>query len=177
MQETEWYVITGGPGSGAGTLIAELSLLGYRTVQEAARVLINRYNARGITSDQLRKDAAAEAAFQKEVLRMKLEAENMQPTNVTVFYERGVPDSIPYYALCGLDATKLTQISRGRPYRKIFFLHPVPYRKDQARVEDETTARRIGEELRRTYVELGYSIFDVPVTHVEERRDIIISNL
>ena len=174
MSIPPWYVVTGGPGSGAGKVIQELAIRGYQTVPEAARVLIDRYEIRGVSSRELRRD---EAAFQQRVFRMKLEIEEGIPKDRTVFFERGVPDSIPYYEICGLDYKGIVRVSRGR-YRKIFFLEELPeYKQDYARIEDEATARHIGRLLRPRYVELGYDVVDVPVMYTEPRAEFILSHL
>lgn len=93
-----WYVITGGPSSGKTTLLERLHDLGYNTVPEAARVLIDEYEAKGIPAKDLRKD---ERLFQQRVLQMKLKIEEETPRDRVVFFDRGVPDSIGYFLAYG----------------------------------------------------------------------------
>jgi len=161
----QWYVITGGPSSGKTTLLNELALSGFHVVPEAARVLIDRYNTQGISTQELRKD---EGKFQKKALRIKLETEKKTPKDRVVFFDRGVPDSIAYYEICDLDIKELMKISKGR-YAKIFFLEQLPFEKDYARTECEETVEKLNDKLKKTYIELGYSVVDIPVGSVEER--------
>lgn len=168
------YVLTGGPGSGAGTLLRELAIRGYHTVPEAARHHIERNNIRGISTLELRRH---NEAFQNEVLRLKIEIENITPKRRVVFFERGIPDSLAYFELDGLPNSGLPRRLSGR-YRKVFWLSPLPvYRKDRARIEDEATSRKIGGLIKKWYRRLGYDLVTVPVMYLEERAEFVLARL
>jgi len=83
MPKIKWYVITGAPCSGKSTLLNELALKGFHIVPEAARVVIDRHNTKGISAQELRKD---EGEFQKQLTKIKLEIEEKTPKNRTVFF-------------------------------------------------------------------------------------------
>lgn len=174
MGTPSWYVITGGPSSGAGKIIQELAIRGYQVVPEIARVLIDRHVTLGISPEEFRKN---EAEFQQRIFREKLETEQRIPRDRIVFFERGVPDSIPYYQINGLDTQEVERVSRER-YKKIFFLEQLPvYTKDYARLEDEETARRLSELLYKCYSELGYEVFLIPTLTIMDRVQMILSQL
>lgn len=166
-----WYVITGGPSSGKTTLINKLSSLGFETVPEAARAVIDKYAKKGVQTEEIRKD---EAVFQKLVLEMQLKMEAKAPKGKVVFFDRGVPDSIAYYRLYGLDTTP--EMARNR-YRRIFFLKQLQFHKDYARTEDAAAVKKINCLLMKTYRDLGYKIVLVPAVPVDERAKLVLSQL
>lgn len=169
-----WYVITGGISSGKTTIINELSKLGFHTIPEVARVLIDREMVKGKTLGQTRED---EVKFQVKVLEMKIEIEDKAPKDKTVFLDRAIPDSIAYYEFLGSDTKELVELCREKRYNKIFFLEQLPYKKDYARIEDGETAKRISELLFKAYADLGYEIKRVPAMSIEDRVKFILSHL
>jgi predicted ATPase len=173
MKIPPWYVITGGPCSGITTLVKRLHELGYYIVDEAARSMINGYKKYGISGKEARKD---EGFFQICVQAMKLEREKLIPKDKIVFFDRGVPDSIAYEKLYGLDTKALEEISRDR-YKGIFFLEQLPFKKDYARTEDEATAKKLNKLLLECYQDLGYQVVYIPITSVEERTKLVLSHL
>lgn len=169
----DWYVITGAPSSGKTTLLASLKRLGYNTVPEAARVLIDEHRRRGIPAEELRRD---EGLFQQKVLEMKLQVERETPKDELHFFDRGVPDSIAYYQLCGLDTKQIEVYSRDR-YRKIFFLEPLAFEKDYARTESGDAVIQLNRLILDTYQNLGYEVVRIPAVSVEERVNLVVSSL
>lgn len=168
-----WYVLTGGPSSGKTTLLEKFKELGYYTVPESARILIDKYVARGMPAREFRRD---EMEFQRKVLFMKLDAENRAPKDKIVFFDRGIPDSIAYYKLHNLDTNEVEKVSKNR-YKKIFFLEQLPFKKDYARVEDGRTAKKLGELMLKAYKSLGYDVVFVPVIPVDERARFVLARL
>jgi len=174
MSTLKWYVITGGPSSGKTTTINELSKLGFHTVPEAARILIDREKTNGKTLEQIR-GGELESDFQLKVLKLKIEIENKTPKDEVVFFDRGIPDSIAYYEILGADSKKLKEFCKEKTYKKIFFLEQLPYKKDYARVEDEETANKISELSFKAYVDLEYEIMRIPAMSIEDRIKMILS--
>jgi len=172
--ETNWHVITGGPSSGKSTVIERLAVLGYATIPEAARGLIDAETKKGRTISEIRAD---EADFQRRVLRMKIEIENKLPPEQITFFDRGIPDTIVYYRLCHLDTAPVIEESRKRRYRSVFFLEQLPFEKDYARVEDGKTVEKLNQLLRKSYENLGYEVIRVPAKPVEERVKFILNRL
>lgn len=173
MEIPPWYVLTGGPSSGKTKLLEKLEELGYCTILEVARVLIDENEAKGVSAQELRKD---EGLFQQQVLRMKLEIEERTPKDRIVFFDRAVPDSIAYYKICGLDTQEIEKISRNR-YKIIFFLEQLPFQRDSARIEEESIVRRLNQLLLESYENLGYKVVIIPVASIEERLKLILSHL
>lgn len=171
---SRWYVITGSPSSGKTTIINSLYELGYAIVPEVARIVINEEMKKGRTLDEIRKD---EVEFQKKVLKIKLEIEKKLPSDKIVFFDRGIPDSIAYLQLFGINPEEIVDICKNKKYRKIFMLEMLPFEKDYARIEDMKTTKRLHFLIRKAYEDLGYEIIDVPKISPEERIKLILSNL
>lgn len=174
MKESKRYVITGNPGSGKTTTISRLSKMGYATCLEAARMIIDEDISKGKTKKEIRSN---EEEFQKKVLELKIELEKKLPKDKIVFLDRGLPDTIAYLQLYGFDDTKVIKLCRKKRYEKIFFLESLSFEKDYARTEDEESLKRLGELLKKVYLDLGYEVIEVPVMTVEDRIKFILSKL
>lgn len=170
----QWYVITGGPCSGKTTIINELSKLGFYTVPEAARLLIDREKNNGKSLEEIRRD---ELDFQVKVLKLKIEIENKMPRDKVIFFDRAVPDSIAYYEFLGVDSKQLKESCKEKRYRKVFFLEQLQFEKDYARVESEELANKLSDLLLNAYLELGYEVIIVPEMSVGDRVKFILSHL
>lgn len=173
-----WYVLTGAPSSGKSTLLGELASQGYRTQIEAARHVIEEEVAKGRDFLELRKNARD---FQHEVLEMKLRWEADLPRDETVFFDRGIPDSLAYYRHEGVAIDDvLTSAIQKAKYRKIFVLDPISKENfvlDGARSETWEGAQALNRMLEEAYRELGYDVLRVPVMSVRERADFVLKNL
>ncbi|MGE0084840.1 MAG: AAA family ATPase, partial [Desulfococcaceae bacterium] len=117
-RHTNWYVITGAPCSGKTTVICELERMGYRVVHEAARAYIDSQLQKGRSMDNIRGNALE---MQQAILCQKLKNEAHLPDTELIFLDRGIPDSIAYYHLSGLNAEEPVKHSRAVHYKKIFF--------------------------------------------------------
>jgi predicted ATPase len=175
MIDTNWHVITGGPSSGKTKIIERLAFLGYLTVPEAARILIDNERSKGRTTEEIRAD---EAEFQRIVLQMKIDVENRMPPNQIIFFERGIPDSIAYYKVCGVNTESAIRASQKRRYKMIFLLEQLPFEKDYARVEDEKLANELSQLIHDSYSELGYNVIRVPlIKPIDRRVEFILSKI
>lgn len=174
MGKPGWYVITGGPSSGKTTIISKLPKMGYHTIPESSRLLIEKGISEGKTLEDIRVD---EKEFQLRVLEMKIKLEAESSKDRTVFIDRGIPDTIAYFQLYGFDIQEILKTCQEKTYKKVFFLEQLPFEKDYARIEDEETAKRLNELLRNAYLDLGYEVVSVPNMSIEERVNFILSNL
>ena len=170
----KWYVITGSPSSGKTTTINSLAKLGYKTVPEAARVLIDEEIRKGNSLEKIRKN---EIEFQMRVLKIKMEVEMRSDRGKIVFFDRGIPDTLAYFLLYGFDVDEVMKVCKDSRYRKVFLLEKLPFQKDYARNENEETAKKLQILLRKAYSDLGYEIVDVPVMPVEDRLKMILSDI
>jgi len=170
------YVITGGPASGKTTLIDKLAKLGYLTVPEAARTVIDEAAGLGISPTKLRAD---EKRFQEDVVRLKHKIELDIKSDQNVFFDRGMHDTIAYMRLYGFKIEDwVEQIVQTFSYKKVFLLEPLPnYEKDYARTEDEATIKKIHELIKDTYTEYGMKPISIKSLPVKERLKLILGEI
>lgn len=172
---SRWYVITGSASCGKTTLVNALSKIGYLTVPEAARTVIDEGIKNGKNVEEIRKD---EIEFQKKVLELKIKIESELPKDKIVFFDRAIPDTIAYLQIYGIDARDVIKFCKEKKtYRKIFILERLPLEKDYARIEDDKTLNKIQSLLRKAYSDLEYEVINIPTVPVEERLKIILSNI
>lgn len=172
---TNWYVITGGPGSGKTSTINLLKAKGYKTTIEHARHYIDTQLVKGKTVEEVRKN---QRLFQQGILEMQIEQEVEIAPDEVVFLDRAIPDALAYYRFLNLELDNvLTDALRKASYKKVFVLDLLPLVQDYARREDEAAQKRIQDLLIDVYSSLHFPLVRVPVLPVEERVDFILKNL
>ncbi len=171
-----WHVITGAPGSGKTLLIDMLANLGYATVPEAARGIIDEGLARGLTLQEIRGD---EHAWQAAILERVLAAEAKADREAITFLDRGAHDGLAHLRYYGLSPRDHWQpVISSRPYGTVFLLEPLPdVERDYARIEDINFAKKITTITDDVYSELGMKPIRIPFLPPEERLKIILSHL
>ena len=175
MDKRPWYVITGGPCAGKTTLLMAMKECSYQVVEEAARVIIETELQKGKTLNDIRGD---EFLFQQIVLCEKIVTEQKLPKDKIIFFDRGIPDTIAYYKLCGVDNdVELNKALEGVDYKKIFLLDMIDYARDNVRTETLEQARHIHKLLEDSYRNMGFPLIKVPVLPIQERVKFILDNL
>ncbi|MBU6323545.1 MAG: ATP-binding protein [Patescibacteria group bacterium] len=163
-----WFVLTGGPRAGKTSVIDALAARGHTVVPEAARTYLERELAKGRSIEEIR---ANEAAFQLELLRMKMGAEQALSREALVFFDRGMHDSIPYLSIRGVDAHPLlTEALANARYDAVFLLDRLPYKPDAVRTETPEEAARLHELLGEAYRSAGMKVIAIPVMETPEAR-------
>lgn len=174
-RHTNWYVITGGPGSGKTTTVHLLRDRGFSTTIEHARHYIDTQRISGRTVAEIREH---QTAFQTGVLNMQIEQEAWLAPDEMVFLDRALPDSLAYYHFLNLPIDRqLTDALKNCSYKKIFILDILPLINDYARSEDEMAQKKIHALITAVYESLPFPVIHVPVLAPEERVDFILRNL
>jgi predicted ATPase len=175
MVQTNWYVITGGPGSGKTTTINLISALGYKTTIEHARHYIDTQMVKGRTVEEIRQN---QIEFQLAILDMQIEQEALLSPDEVVFLDRAIPDALAYHQFLGLPLNeRLVKAVSQVSYKKIFILELLPLVNDYARREDGEEQKRIHEIIIRVYTSLPFPVMTVPALPVKERVDFIVNHL
>lgn len=173
----EKYVLTGGPGTGKSTTLAELAKKGYQTVPEAARLVIQEEQGKeGGILPCLPWTNLYE--FQRRVLERQLDLESRLNPAVA-FLDRGGLDSIAYCWQGRIETPpEVLKAARERHYHGVFVLEPLPnYIQDQERRENLNTARELHQYIQDVYRKYGYQPITVPVLPVAERAQFILQQL
>lgn len=174
-KQTNWYVITGEPGSGKTTTVNLLTARGYKTTIEHARHYIDTQRITGETIEEIRRNAQK---FQSGILEMQIDQEASLHSEDVIFLDRAIPDALAYYRFLNLPEDKklLNALSRVS-YKKVFILNYLPLVNDYARTEDVTAQKKIHELLTEVYESFGFPVLHVPVLAPDERVDFILKNL
>ncbi len=174
-RQTNWYVITGGPGSGKTTTVHLLHSRGYATTIEHARHYIDTQRITGKTVDEIRKN---QSEFQMKILDMQIEQESWLLPNEIVFLDRALPDALAYYRFLNIPIDKkLENALKEATYKKIFILDFLPLVNDYARIENANAQKEIHRLITEVYESLAFTVIHVPVLSAEERVDYILKNL
>ena len=174
--ETEWCAITGAPSSGKTSVIEELARRGHAVQGEVARELIQTDLKAGKSLSEIR-DKDHVQQLQRRILDVKLARERELDPKRLVFMDRGLPDSIAYFRLAGLDPSPAVEASKIFRYRAVFLLERLPLVKDGVRTEDDRQAAAIENMIVADYGSLGYDITRVPVLGIAPRADFILQKL
>lgn len=177
MKPPSCYVITGGPGAGKTTVIAELARRGYVCVPEDARTIIQEQAAgKGGAVPWLAPRRFAELLMEGSIATYR--AVMAKQHRAPVYFDRGVGDAFTCADLIGytLPADLREQAIECR-YRDPVFVAPwwpQIYTTDEERRQNREEAQRTEHAIVKTYMELGYRIVKLPLVTVNERADFIL---
>jgi predicted ATPase len=178
-----FYVITGGPGTGKTTVLAELARRGHTCVPEDARALIQEQVAIGGTAVPWA-DAPlyADLLMERSIATYQAQAAvfTAQYAQSTIFFDRGIGDAFTCADIIGhtLPAA-LCEHAKVHRYRDPVFLAPwwpEIYTTDTERRQGREEAERTEHAVTKTYTDLGYRIVRLPLTTPNERADFILSH-
>jgi predicted ATPase len=180
MDETKLVVISGGPGAGKTALIRELRQLGCTCSSEVARQIIQEQMAAG--------GEALPWADRERYARQMLDRsvatwQESLRTGGTVFFDRGIPDTLCYVRLEHLsqelerDAFAMSQ--QHRYLRRVYLAPPWReiYETDGERRQNFEEAVRTYDLMARTYENCGYEVVMLPMISVEKRAAFLLAEI
>jgi predicted ATPase len=130
--------------------------------------------AKGRTIDEIRENGTA---LERDLIEMQLKFERELQADEIAFLDRGLPDSLTYFHVAGLNPNEiLTECFRHR-YASIFVLDRIPMQRNNIRTEDDVIASLIDEWHTRDCSALGYSVVKVPVLSPQERLSFVLERL
>jgi predicted ATPase len=168
------YILTGAPGAGKTTILAELSALGYAVVREAATDVNIRVLAEGHERPPTR------GWFVEEILAVQQRRQREPSTSDIQFFDRSPVCTLALAIHIGLPVpdpvvAEVERIVRERVYdRRVFFVRPLGF-------ITATAVRRITFENslafeaihERVYRQYGYELVDIPRDAVSRRTAMI----
>ena len=171
-------VISGGPGTGKSTVISFLEELEYKCMPELSRTVTREAQKRGV--DQLFLEDPL--VFSELLLNGRINQYRMaeEMHDELVFFDRGIPDVMGYLDYLGVSYPEIYRLKSAElRYSKVFMMPPWEkiYRTDNERYESYQQSMKIYEDLKSTYVRLGYEIEIIPLASVENRVEFILQAL
>lgn len=174
----QFFIISGGPGSGKSTLIQALAKKGLHSMPEAGRAIIREQVAIGGSALPWdNKTAFAELMLSRD-LRSYKEAQQLHGP---VLFDRGIPDIMGYLLLCELPVpSHLEKAAQTFRYnQRVFLAPPWPeiFTQDAERKQTGEEAIATYNMMVTVYSNLGYHICRLPLSTVEERVQFVLENI
>lgn len=171
---SNFFVLTGGPGSGKTSLLGLLEAFGLATAPEGGRNIIRQQTAIGGNALPW----ADRLLYAELMLSWDIRSFHAAPDE-TVFFDRGIPDTIGYLSLCGIAVPDHFHRAAEtlRYNRTVFILPPWPeiFRNDTERTQSPEEAEATFRAMQETYTALGYRLVEVPHTHLRERLAFVLA--
>ncbi len=176
MTVSRFIVITGGPGSGKTTLLDALREAGHTAIPEAGRNIIRAQQAIDGPALPWRDPALFAELMLSRDMRSHEEARQMPGT---LFFDRGIPDTIGYLRLTGLPVPEhMMRAAKSLRYNNRIFIAPFwpeIFGQDAERRQSAHEAKRTCAAMEKIYGELGYDLVPLPLCSVHERLRFILS--
>lgn len=178
LEKTNFFILTGGPGSGKTAVLNELEIRGYSVASEVARTIIQEQNTIGgdATHTKNRK-AFCDLMLARSIVDYRKMANYKKP----VFFDRGIPDLWGYSkTFCGEVSAEVSKAVAHFRYNKTVFIFPPwleIYRNDVERQQDFQEALQTYEALKDAYFNCGYVLVEVPKSWIEDRVDFILQSM
>ena len=172
------FIVSGGPGTGKTTLIAELAKLGFSHAPEVARQIIQeQVETGGNAVPWGDREAYTGLMLQRSIESFRKHTPAVQP----LFCDRGIPDTLCYARLIGLaDTAQVESACREYRYAPVVFMAPpweAIYRTDRERKQDFAEAVRTYEFMLDVYREYGYQAVELPQTSPAARAQFVVDRL
>ena len=169
-------VITGGPGVGKTTLLAELGARGYATAVESARAIIAERRARG------QSHRPEPIIFAQEILRRDTEQYHAHPSESDwVFFDRGLVEALGMvHEAAPFSAPELAAALRAHPFHSSVFVLPSwkdIYTTDAERDHSFPWVERVHGQVVKWYRSCGYVLHEVPRLPVAARAEFVLRAL
>ncbi len=177
--QPNFYMITGGPGVGKTTLLHALARQGFSCMAEVARTIIQEQMK--VDGDALPwKDKVLYAQLMLERSVDSYEKASQYP-NETVFFDRGLLDTLCYATLINMEITEeMDRYARCYRYHsKVFILPPwfEIYKTDNERKQNWEEAVQTYENMIDTYRQYDYELIEVPKTTLSQRLNFVLQHI
>ncbi len=162
-------ILSGAPGTGKTSVLNALKSLGYICMDESFREFVQEDNLEK-TSQNYKESPLYFSRLLFE--SRKKQYHNYQNAKIT-FYDRSLIDILAYLSVDGLPIPEEWEsFIKEHYYNKTILYFPFweeIYQTDQERLENIDLAKEIDLELRKTYLNLGYEILEIPKLSIPNR--------
>jgi len=171
------FILSGSPGTGKTTLIAEIEKRGLRTYPEPARrVLAQQRKIGGTALPEI-----DPKSFIQNLLRLSVENyRDARLMNGVAVFDRGIPDTLAYARWFKTPEREIiAACAQHRYQRRVFFLEPWPeiYANDSERKMTFEQVIDFSESLAKGYRETGYELVPVPALSPPERAEWVMAEI
>lgn len=178
LENNNFCIFTGGPGGGKTTVLNLLSNIGYMTIKETGREIIqNQMKTNGSAVPWIDTKRYAHLMYLYSLIDFEENIHLEKPC----FFDRGIIDVLGYCRLINIPiSAELKEAASKYHYYKKVFLFPFwdkIYTNDTERKQNKEEAKRTCDVMKNTYEEFGYQIVTVPYLKPEERAQWIIEEL
>ena len=175
MTKNNFFILSGGPGSGKSTVLEYLHKKGYHHVLETGRQIIKERLLNKLPPRPEPK-VFAQQMFNKDFEKFLTHPERSS----IVYFDRSLVDSA--YLMFQSNKQSFQHIkqilTKYRYNQKVFFTPPWEeiYRNDTERDQTFDEATAIFEQLQEWYKTNGYEIIILPKDSIDKRAEFILSN-
>jgi predicted ATPase len=173
IHKPNFFVFTGGGGTGKTALIDHLRAAGERVVAENIRAVIReQVDAGGSAVPWIDAKACCDLTTARDIA----DFDSLAGETGRVFFDRGLIDM---YGANGVPPSRaLTEAIRTRRYNRRVFVFPPwqeIYGTDAERRQDWSEMQAVFEQILRTLPELGYEAVVVPKASLEARATFVLA--
>jgi predicted ATPase len=178
IERDNFYIFTGGPGSGKTSVIEALRAQGYACVAEVGRQIIQEQTAIGGNALH-----TADAVKYRDLMlsRSIYTYNQVQERDAPVFFDRGIPELVGYGDLIGAETPAYIRKAADlfRYNKRVFIMPPWAeiYAQDDERKQDFAEAVETWRVAAEIYPQLGYELVEVPKLSISGRVDFVLASI
>jgi predicted ATPase len=178
IHRPNFFLLTGGPGSGKSSVLLELQRRGYQTISEVARDIIKAQLASGGNAMH----TGDRQAFLSLMLEQSLtDYHQIDITDRPVIFDRGIPDLYGYaQGFCSGVTQPVAEAAAHYRYNQAAFIFPPwldIYQNDSERQQNFQEAIKTYHALKTAYQHCQCRLLEVPEDTIKKRADYIICEI
>ena len=171
-------IITGGPSTGKSSIIKALVKKGYPCMEEISREVILEAREKGVEHLFVSSPILFSEILLEKRIQQFFDAEKTATENI--FFDRSVIDIIAYLNFANSNHTIDFENFLSKNKYNLVFICP-PWKEihtiDNERYESFEEAKKIHNELVKSYQKEGYSVIEIPFGSIDDRTDFILKNI